>query len=131
MPGGRPCSTTLFAISVTAVSKIRGFPTRRGGGCGRPNEGARHSADALGFARWGVGAAAGAASLWGPRARPRARPRSSGEEHFSPKEGVGSSNLPGGTHETRCEQRVFVVPAAGQQVTSGQELPHLWHARGT
>ena len=33
------------------------------------------------------------------RDRMPARPRSSGEEHFSPKEGVGSSNLAGGTHE--------------------------------
>ena len=50
-----------------------------------------------------------AANLWGPRSELRARPRSSGEEHFSPKEGVGSSNLPGGTHETRSDQRVFAV----------------------
>ena len=39
-----------------------------------------------------------AATLWRPRGTPRVRPRSSGEEHFSPKEGVAGSNPAGGTH---------------------------------
>ena len=65
------------------------------------------------------------------RGRGRVRPRSSGEEHFSPKEGVGSSNLPGGTHETRSEQRVFAFHAPHGGGTGGHKLPLVWHTSGT
>lgn len=45
--------------------------------------------------------------LGGPIATARAGPRSSGEEHFSPKEGVAGSNPAGGTTHNHCARMVF------------------------
>jgi hypothetical protein len=62
----------------------------------------------------------GAGSYGGQRP---SRPRSSGEEHFSPKEGVAGSNPAGGTHETHCQQWVFASLGSPLVARSRQAPP--------